>query len=281
MDADRPGVINSTKSGFPEPFPHSFNSGCSEPGTGNVVENAAAIAAELVNDAMALIRRLDAMRVEAENVLPFEDTGYEMRRTWYPLEGAKSELEDLLMSWQPRVKNLILGFKIAVQRNPMLTEFRIEALEEVSHGIHNMYLAFRQGYDRDIESQAKDFAKCVENLETAKSDFAERIEFAVIEHGRGASGAQSGTAGPAKRNKTQKRWTVPEIEEHIREALTCGDAETEKKYLFASADELESMIGCNRKTAMETKFWTEDRAVKQQLWRRENNTGKRVRKRDI
>ena len=85
----------------------------------------------------------------------------------------------------------------------------------------------------------------------------------------------------SKRDKTQKIWTVPKVQEHIREALNCGDAATEEKYLFATANELEGMIGCDRKTAMQTTFWKQDRDEKQKAWRLKNTAGKRTRQRDI
>ena len=87
----------------------------------------------------------------------------------------------------------------------------------------------------------------------------------------------------ASRDKSRKRWTVHQVDEHIREVLKSGDAATEEKYLFATADDLanETMIGCNRKTAMATTFWTEERDEKQQAWRRKHTAKKRTRKHDI
>lgn len=100
-----------------------------------------------------------------------------------------------------------------------------------------------------------------------------------------ATGVQDATPAimpqQSTRNKTQRRWTVPEVEERIRLELNSGNAANEELYLFASADDLESLIGCNRKTAMDTVFWTEERDEKQREWRRKNTAGKRTRKRDI
>lgn len=88
-------------------------------------------------------------------------------------------------------------------------------------------------------------------------------------------------ARPAKPVRTEKGWTPQDVEHRIRLELNCGDAVTEKQYLFATADELENLIGCDRKTAMKTTFWRQDRIALRQAWRRENSTGKRTRKRDI
>ena len=87
-------------------------------------------------------------------------------------------------------------------------------------------------------------------------------------------------AKPAKPVRTEKDWTPQDVEQRIRLELTCGDAATEEQYLFATADELENLIGCDRKTAMKTTFWA-DRNELRKAWRRENSTGKRTRKRDI
>ena len=84
-----------------------------------------------------------------------------------------------------------------------------------------------------------------------------------------------------QRNKTNKRWTVIDVEERIRLELNSSDPATHEKYLFASPDELESLIGCNRKTAMKTTFWTEHRDELQKAWRRKNTKGDRPLKQDL
>ena len=85
----------------------------------------------------------------------------------------------------------------------------------------------------------------------------------------------------SKRDKTQKRWTVQDVEERIRLELKSSDAATHEKYLFATADELELLIGCERKTAMKTLFWKEDRDPLQKAWRRKNTKGDRPLKQDL
>lgn len=85
---------------------------------------------------------------------------------------------------------------------------------------------------------------------------------------------------PPKPDRTEKVWTPQDVEKRIRLELSCG-GETETQYLFATADELASLIGCDRKTAMKTTFWKQDKIELRQSWRLKNGSGKRTRKRDI
>jgi hypothetical protein len=85
----------------------------------------------------------------------------------------------------------------------------------------------------------------------------------------------------SKRDKTQKRWTVQDVEDRIRLELKSSDAAAHEKYLFATADELQVLIGCGRKTAMNTPFWMQDREELQKEWRRKNSKGQRPREQDF
>ena len=133
---------------------------------------------------------------------------------------------------------------------------------------------------RDVDVSVE-FVESAYAEPTFKSDlaFSFGVDRAAI-----ARRIQSGelrTTKPASRDKSKKRWTATKVDEHIREALNSGDAPTEEQYLFATGNDLERMIGCNRKTAMDTKFWTEDRTELQQTWRRKHAKGKRPRLRDV
>ena len=114
------------------------------------------------------------------------------------------------------------------------------------------------------------FEQDVPAVESGTLSRLERAAVAILEavHLEPAAAAKL-----PKPDRTEKIWFPQDVEERIRLELNCG-GETEKLYLFATADELESLIGCDRKTAMKTAFWTQDRIALRQAWRRENNAKK-------
>lgn len=85
---------------------------------------------------------------------------------------------------------------------------------------------------------------------------------------------------PAKRIRTKKRWTFPEIDTHIEQVLKSGDPEKIKAYVFEADEELASRIGCNKKTLYKTQFWQDERERMQAEWRRLNTAGEIPKKRD-
>ena len=85
---------------------------------------------------------------------------------------------------------------------------------------------------------------------------------------------------PAKRIRTKKRWTFPEIDTHIEQVLKSGDSEKIKAYVFEADEELASRIGCNKKTLYKTQFWQDERERMQAEWRRLNTAGEIPKKRD-
>jgi hypothetical protein len=85
---------------------------------------------------------------------------------------------------------------------------------------------------------------------------------------------------PAKRIRTKKRWTFPEIDTHIEQVLKSQDPEKIKAYVFESDEELATRIGCNKKTLYKTRFWQDERERMQAEWRRLNTAGEIPKKRD-
>ena len=168
------------------------------------------------------------------------------------------------------------GWLIAREFNAELSKFDCATLERLTSWI----LKTHGGSEvTTLRVAVVDLFKIMEEFVQVVLEFHQAVERFELVLSMTAAAVPPPTK-PAKRIRTKKRWTFPEIDTHIEQVLKSGDPEKIKAYVFEADEELASRIGCNKKTLYKTQFWQDERERMQAEWRRLNTAGEIPKKRD-